>query len=158
MIATETELDSNDLLDRGNRKKSCRSQSAAPAPLRPLTQTTYQKRIALLPDKDQLLLQLALEQRLSRREIGVILGLSAGNVTRRLQRLFGRLRDPLVVALAENPARLSEDVRQVGLSYFLLAETIAEIARQRNRPEREIRAVVNFIRGWHRGLLSSRGA
>src|SRR5688572_8083891 len=76
------------------------------------------RRMKLLADPDRLLLRMALVHRLSHREIGDALGLSPGNVCRRLRRLQLRLCDPLVASLCDPKCPLSDEYRRIGLAYF----------------------------------------
>jgi hypothetical protein len=105
---------------------------------------------------DRLLIELAVRDRLQRRKLGEIFREHPATVTRRLHRLLARLHDPLVVALLDETRPLAADLRELGLDYFLLRRPLAHIARARGRTLHDVRGVVQFLRGWHRGLASQR--
>lgn len=111
-------------------------------------------RARLLAEKDKLLLDMAFRLHLSRRQIGVVFGLAPGTITRRIRRLVNRLYDPLVASLIDDACPLPADYRQLGLDYFLHEIPLTELARRRSTNRIEIRAMIAYIRGWHRGLTS----
>src|SRR5688572_33374230 len=77
------------------------------------------RRAELLPPRDRLLVRLSLNNGVSRRQLGEVLNLRPGSVTRRLQRLGARLNDPLVVALLREDCPLAPEYRQLGVEHFL---------------------------------------
>jgi hypothetical protein len=112
----------------------------------------WSRRLRLLWPEDRVLVQMAQEQRLSRREMGALLGMSKGNVSRRIRRLQNRLGDPLVGALADRDCSLADDYLRIGLEHFLLDRPVAELARRRRITPDRARAMIAYVRGWHRGI------
>ena len=108
-----------------------------------------EKRIAYLDVSDQKLLQVTLSGTLSRREAGMLVGLSSGTVTRRIRRLINRLHDPLVAALVENGKLLPDLHQEVGLAYFLRKRPIRRIGVEYGLTLCEVKRILAYIRGWH---------
>ena len=111
-------------------------------------------RAALLPQNDRILVELALRGRCTRRQIGEMLNLPPGTVTRRLQRLSSRLYDPLVIALLDRHCLLDPNHRQIGVEHFLLGLRVTQLSRQHAMPAGEVRSIITYLRGWHRGLAA----
>jgi hypothetical protein len=105
-------------------------------------------RIFYLDDSDRKLLELVLQGKLTRREAGVLVGLSCGTVTRRLQRIINRLHDPLVKALVDCGKLLPEWHQEVGLAYFLRRWSVARITREYGMTEYEVKRIIQYVRGW----------
>lgn len=110
------------------------------------------KRLDLLPDSDRAMVALALEGRVSRREIAQLLGLPPGTVSRRLRRLGNALHDPIVVALVERPIGLPAEYRQLGIEHFLLGFSTRRLADLHQMTRHEVRKALEHIRGWFRGV------
>src|SRR4051794_22304385 len=85
-------------------------------------------RIIYLAERDRKMIELTLRGTLTRREVGMLVGLAGGTVTRRIHRLLARLHDPLVVALVESGKLLPELHQEVGLAYFLRGWPVRRIA------------------------------
>ena len=113
-------------------------------------------RLRLLSASDRTLVEMALKHNLTRRQIASLLNITSGSVTRRLQRIVQRLRDPLVIALSDRTCTLPPEYRQLGIEYFLHRETVATLARRHQLSRGEIEKVLQYIRGWHRGICSHR--
>ena len=117
-----------------------------------------QRRMQFLEPADRKLLEITLRGRLSRREAGMILGLDAGTVTRRIHTLLKRLNTRMVAALAEDGELLPELHREVGLAYFLHRRSQRWIARHFGLSEYAVRRMLEYVRGWHvrRGNFAQR--
>lgn len=111
----------------------------------------HRARVALEP-RDRVLVELACEKNLSLRQISAILGRPAGSLSRRLNRLRETLQDPIVAALVDSHCVLTPEYRQLGLEYFAQRREIRELAKARQMTPTQIRAVLNFVRGWYRGV------
>ena len=109
------------------------------------------KRVALLPQRDRAIVELTLRSNLSRAGIGRAFGMSAGQVSRRLRVLYGRLHDPLVVALFEDRCPLAPEYRQLGIEHHLLGLSPRELADKHRMRIGEVRRMLVFVRGWHKG-------
>jgi hypothetical protein len=117
------------------------------------------RRAAVLNAQDQLLLELAFKNNVSVRTIGRTLNKPAGTISRRLQRLCARLRDPMVGALIDPACQLGPEFRQVAIEYFAQGQTIRELADLHQMAPQQVRAVLAFVRGWYRGIhLHGRGS
>ena len=112
-------------------------------------------RIAQLGVGDQMLLQMALRDLLPIREIARVVGCDAGTVSRRLQALHKRLRDPLVMALCDKRCPLPDDYRQIGLDYFLRSRNAREISELRQVSRFHVTQLIHFMRSWFRGLCAN---
>jgi DNA-directed RNA polymerase specialized sigma24 family protein len=111
-------------------------------------------RFLLPPEK--LLVELAFKNHLSHRQIAQILSIPAGTVTRRLQRICRRLRDPMILALLEDTCELPTETRALALAHFLHRRSAAQLAREHSRSEGEILRLLEYVRGWYRGITSAR--
>jgi hypothetical protein len=76
-------------------------------------------RARFLEEQDRRIVEMLAKGNLSRREVAGLVGISASALTRRVQRLAGRLHDPIVVALIEGDKVLPGELRQLGLEHFL---------------------------------------
>jgi DNA-directed RNA polymerase specialized sigma24 family protein len=112
------------------------------------------ERVKFLAPDDRLLVELAMEHRLSRRQIGQILKIAPGSVSRRLRRLVNRLKEPMVMALANPRCTLQSEYRQVGIEHFIQLVTVTELARNRGISLSQARSMVEYVRGWHGGLIA----
>jgi hypothetical protein len=109
-------------------------------------------RILFLDPGDRKLLQLALNGRLTRREIGLLVGQTCGTVSRRVRGLLVRLNEPIVVALVERGAFLPELHRAVGLAYFLRGVSITGIEGEFGLSRYAVRRTLEWVRGWHEAV------
>src|SRR5262245_28185825 len=109
-------------------------------------------RARALPREDQLLLELVYRQQLSHRQIAVLVRQPPGTVSRRLARIVARLRDPLVASLLDPDCILTPSYRLIGIEYFAQRNRIGAIAAHHDLPHSQVRSILNFIRGWHRGV------
>ena len=114
-------------------------------------------RAALLPEKDRLLVELAL-RRVTHRRIGELMKLPPGTVTRRIQRLSKRLHDPIVIALLDERCPLEPDVRQLGVERFLIGMTEREVSARHEIKRDQLKRRLEYIQGWVRGLRHARGS
>jgi len=105
---------------------------------------------------DRLLIELVVRDRLSRRKLGEIFDQCPATVIRRARRLLARLHDPLIIAILDEARPLATDLRAVGVDYFLLRKPLADIAVAHRRTVHDVRGSVQYLRGWHKGLTSSR--
>ena len=110
------------------------------------------KRATLLLPDDRLLIELALKNHLSHRQISRLVKQPAGTVTRRLRRIENRLLSPLVAALTEWSTPLADDVRQLAIEHFLQGRSARELAEVHGMKQPAVRRVLAFVRGWHQGL------
>lgn len=108
-----------------------------------------QKRMRFLPPADRKLLEITLAGKLTRREAGMMLGLDAGTVTRRIHALMRRLNSRVVMALAEDGDLLPELHRDVGLAFFLHRKSIRWIAQQLGVTQHAVRGMITYVRAWH---------
>ncbi len=111
-----------------------------------------------LEPADRKLLEITLGGKLSRREAGMMLGLDAGTVTRRIHTLLKRLNSRVVAALVEDGELLPELHREVGLAFFLHKRSQRWISRQYGLSTYTVRRMIEYVRGWHvrRGNFAQR--
>jgi hypothetical protein len=105
----------------------------------------------LLP-RDRLLMELSSGKGMSRRQIGLAMGLSAGNVARRLRKLLLRLDQPVVEVLTDPGCTLPRSLRQIGVEHFIQGTSAAILAQRCGMTPGQVRAQLQFIRGWQGGL------
>jgi hypothetical protein len=113
------------------------------------------KRAELLDPDDRLLVRLAVHNGVSRRQLAQVLHIPPGSVTRRLQRLGARLNDPIVVALLEPRCPLAPEYRQLGVEHFLQGRSMRQLADAHRMALCEVRQMIAYLRGWHRGITAS---
>jgi len=111
-------------------------------------------RAALLDDRDRLLVELALRNGASNRQLGRVLGIPAGTVSRRLRRLLRRLHEPIVAALTEPSINLPPEYRQLGIEHFVRGLTSGQLADLHQMNVRRVQQMLTHLRGWHEGLSS----
>ena len=116
------------------------------------SQAAVLQRAALLPPEDRLLIELV-HRNATRRQIADILKIPPGTVCRRIQRLGSRLHNPIVIALLDPRCPLEPHIRQIGVERLLLDMKMSELARKHDRHQSEIHRVLEFIQGWHLGLV-----
>ncbi len=106
-------------------------------------------RAAMLLPRDRTLVELAIKNHASHRQLARMLDLPPGTVSRRLRKLLNRLHEPIVLALLSGRVSLPEEHRQLGVEYFLQGLTIRELSDRHcmNRPE--IRRMLEYVKGWH---------
>ena len=112
---------------------------------------SFMKRLALLPQRDRAIIELTLRANLSRAGIARAVGITPGQVTRRLRILYARLHDPLVVALFDARCPLTPEYRQLGIEHFLLGASPRELADKHRLSVHDVRRTLVFLRGWHKG-------
>jgi DNA-directed RNA polymerase specialized sigma24 family protein len=98
------------------------------------------------------MLDLAFRRKLSVREIAQLLHKDAGTISRSIQRLCSRLRDPMVAALLDQKSPLSPEYRQLGMEHFAQGKPIKELSDLHQMSMQEIRQMLHFIREWHRSM------
>lgn len=101
-----------------------------------------------LPETDQCLLALDQTGRHSCRKIAELVGMHPGTVVRRLKRLRGMLKDPVVVALMDDPAELSVEYRQIGVARWLHRRPLTWIARQFGLTRTEVATILKLLEDW----------
>lgn len=116
------------------------------------------KRMEEMAVSDRLFLQLAMDESRTFREVAVIVGCSAGTVSRRIRSLKARLRNPLVIALFERACPVPEEYREIGLDYFLRGRNTREIAQLRELSRFQVMQLIYFIRTWFSGFCANRDA
>jgi DNA-directed RNA polymerase specialized sigma24 family protein len=127
------------------------------APPGPLQQELLRRATVLLP-RDRLMVELAIRHGVSRRRLAEALGIPAGSVTRRLQKLGARLHDPLVVALLCPNCPLASEYRQLGIEHFLQGQSLRQLAELHRMTLDQVRRMITYIRGWHNGAATARRA
>jgi DNA-directed RNA polymerase specialized sigma24 family protein len=130
-------------------ERSCRTTS--PQRLRDAS-TDILRRAQFLDPRDKLLIDLAVRNRLSVRQLGRVFGLPTGTICRRMKRLANRLLNPVVIALLERNLPLPNHYRQLGVEYFLQGRSFTELADLHRIPRATVQRMISHVRGWHEGL------
>jgi hypothetical protein len=114
------------------------------------------QRVKMLPPRDRAIIELTLSAKLSRTHVGRALGMAPGQVSRRVRVLYGRLHDPIVLALVDDRCPLAPEYRQLGIEHFLLAQSTTQLADAHRIPAGQVRRMLTFMRGWHKGATAAR--
>src|SRR4051812_45793734 len=104
-----------DIIERCQSPAQHAAQHADPDDAKSLA--ALRKRVSLLREEDQVLIELALFGTASRRRIAEMVRLPAGTVSRRLRKLATRLYDPIVLGLLDDDCPLSPQQRQIGVEH-----------------------------------------
>ena len=108
------------------------------------------RRIRLLAEADQQLLHLSLSGVHSLRQLARIRGVHPGNLARHLAKLTLRLRNPVVVALADHAEDLPEHYYRIGVARFALGRSVEALVRQFDLDREHIRAILGYLLAWGR--------
>lgn len=114
------------------------------------------RRVEMLREPERTLFRLLTAGNVSRRQLAHMLQIPPGTLTRRVRRLANRLHDPIVVMLCEPRCPLPADYRQLGIEHFLQGQSIGQLADLHRMPERRVRDILSFIRGWQKGMALAR--
>lgn len=125
---------------------------------RPLPDDDLAKKIVararILPPKEKLLIEMALINKLSHRQMAVALGRPAGTITRQLNRLLRKLNDPMMIALIDADCPLPDEVRWPVVHRLLGLVTVADLTAEFGLTPEALRQHVNYARGWYKGLTT----
>lgn len=110
------------------------------------------RRAAMLPPRDRTLVELAVRNNASLRQLARAADMAPGCVWRRLRKLFSRLNDPIVVALTEPRNALPDVYRRLGIEHFLCGLTVRQLADLHQMNPRQVQRMIAHLRGWHRGF------
>ena len=126
----------------------------AVAPRRPAAEelpTVLLGRRKLLGDEEKLLLELSLQRRMSHRQIGRVLDLPFGTVSRRLRRIRAKLSDPMAAALADPGCRLGASYREMAVDHFFRGVASRTLAARLGLSPGIVRQRLQYVRGWVKG-------
>jgi DNA-directed RNA polymerase specialized sigma24 family protein len=116
---------------------------------------TLLSRATMLLDEDQMLLELALKNRLTHRQLARLMHVPSGTICRRIRRLTNRLCDPMIVALLDANCPLPPEHRQLAVEHMLHRRSAPELADRHRIPVGQVRRMLEYVRGWHRGTVSA---
>lgn len=107
-------------------------------------------RLDLLPQSDRVLIELVPTGQRSLRDVARFLNVTPGWLSRRVRSLWDRVHHPIVALLVDNTASatLAPEVRQVGIEFYLLGLPGTQIAERHHMPQRQVRQMLTFVRGW----------
>jgi hypothetical protein len=108
----------------------------------------------LLRGDDRILVELTHVRRLPVRQVGPMLGLSPGQVTRRLQSVRRRLDHPIVQKITDqriSDRYLDPGVRRIAIDFFLNKARLRDLAREHGLTVAGVRAHLRHVRGWAQG-------
>lgn len=106
------------------------------------------RRAHWLPQEQQQLLQLWITGGHRVRHMAQALQINPGLLWRRLMLLRKRLRDPIVIALTDHGQSLPQQSLQIGIEFFLLKHSLADICRQRDLSIRELKGILIYLKAW----------
>lgn len=111
------------------------------------------ERLALLPPRDRVLIELVPTGQRSLREVARMIDADPGTLSRRLRVLWGRLHHPLVSHLFDRQASagLPSEHRQVGIERHLLGMHLCDIADKHRMSPRDVRTLLDQLSGYARG-------
>lgn len=98
-----------------------------------------------------MMVELVMRANLSLRKVGELLDVDPGTVSRRYARVVRRMVDPLVGLLADDHCELPPAYRAVGIDRLLGQLPISHIAQRHGLMNQEVREILGYLRGWHRG-------
>lgn len=104
-----------------------------------------------LSEQDRTLLQLV-QSGASRRLIASAIGMSAGNVSRRVRGIRARLMSHAAQQLLEPTCPVPDEVREVAGDHLIGGKPIREIARDRQLPLYLITRHIDYARGMIRAM------
>ena len=102
-------------------------------------------------------MELVLSGAVSKSRAAALLGLPPWRVARRIRKVSARLYCPIVAALMEPRCPLAPSYRQVGVEHFLTGLSARTLAARHQMREGEVRRVIQFVRGWSRGVVARGG-
>jgi hypothetical protein len=111
----------------------------------------FDKRLNLLSASDRALVLMTLEQGLTRKQMGELVGVAKGTISRRLRRIMNRLHDPLIVAVTDPACTLTAEYKVLAVEYFLHCLPMPAIAQRHRLTLYDVRIGLEYIRGWFRG-------
>jgi len=114
------------------------------------------RRAALLPAEDRALIDLV-RRNVTRRQIAAVMGTDPGTVCRRIRKLSERLHDPVVIALLHDKCPLPAEHRQIGVEHLLLGKPVNELTRRHQMGRREVRKVLDYVKGMASGVGGGAG-
>jgi DNA-directed RNA polymerase specialized sigma24 family protein len=113
----------------------------------------FLKRATLLLPEDRVLVEMAIRNHASHRQLARMLNRPPGTVTRRLRRIIARLYDPLVLALLDPLNPLPPEHRQLGIEHLLQGRSMKDLAELHQMHPHNVRRMLDEIRGWHRASI-----
>jgi DNA-directed RNA polymerase specialized sigma24 family protein len=116
------------------------------------------ERAAHLLPADRRLVELAIRNQLTQRQLADLFSVPPGTVSRRFRRAINRLCDPLVVALLEPACPFPPDHRQLALEHWLHGLSRRQLCRKHEMSLTQVHRMLEFVRGWHRASLASPSA
>jgi DNA-directed RNA polymerase specialized sigma24 family protein len=149
---------SGEAAQRGGRRYPRVSSTArehVTAAARGDTTSALLRRAQFLRREERQLLELAVQSDLSVRQIARLNNVPPGTISRRVQRLCARLRDPLVNWLID-PAtcKLPPEHRQLAIEYFIQGYSANELADKHLLRASRVRQMLDQVRGWYRAMTS----
>jgi hypothetical protein len=112
------------------------------------------QRLKLLSAPDRALVLMSLQNRLTRKQMGDLVGVAKGTVSRRLRRIMNRLHDPIVLAVIDPTCTLTSEYKVLAIEYFLHCLPMTAIARRHQLTLYDVRTGLEYVRGWFRGNTS----
>lgn len=107
---------------------------------------------AWLAPRDRMLVELQIVRRVSCRVTARLLGLHAGNVTRRVRRLRQLTDNHIVASLLANGARLEPMTRELALMHFVGGLNHSKLSDRFGIERVTVKRRLDFVRGWARGF------
>lgn len=105
-----------------------------------------------LAPRDRMLIELHIVRRVTCRTTARLLGLHAGNVIRRVQRLRELFEDHVVASLLANGSRLEPMTRELALVHFVGGLNHSDLAQRFGIERKTVKRRLDFVRGWARGF------
>lgn len=109
------------------------------------------QRARLLPQRERAMVELMIDRQMTCADVGRLIGMHPGNVSRLVRRSLRRLGDPVSVALCLRGGRLPADVQQLGIEHFVRGIKVGELSAMHGMTRYRVRQVLDFLRGWAKG-------
>jgi hypothetical protein len=117
-------------------------------------QRTILDRCRFLPDRDAALVRSYVEGRVPLHQLARMLGQHPGALHRRLKRLMQRLADPSVALLTDRLRFMPQELRQLGIEYYLHGLTLRELGERHRLSSYQMRNMLRELHGYLRAARS----
>lgn len=111
----------------------------------------FVRRAKHLDPTERALFDLILVHNTSHRQVGALVGVSAGTISRRVRKIKNRLYDRTTVFLTLDRL-LPEEMKQVGLDHYLRGNSVKQISLKRKISDAQVRGILIACRELARRL------
>lgn len=113
--------------------------------------TAIYQRSAYLLKHERAIFQTSLRGDLSRRQLANMIGIPAGTLCRKLNRIARRLDEPMTLALLDPACPLPPDQRALAIQHFVQGQHVRRLAELHNISESRVKSILSYVKGWQKG-------